>query len=66
MRLEIDPNACVGHGRCYAEAPHSINADDEGRGVVLEADVPDPWHDEVRMAARSCPEQAVVLDEFDS
>jgi ferredoxin len=63
MRLEIDPNACVGHGRCYAEAPHAIDADDEGRGVPLFNDVPQRWQDEARMAAQSCPERAVHLDE---
>jgi ferredoxin len=63
MRLEIDLNACVGHGRCYAEAPHAIDADDEGRGVVLDSEVPEQWHDEARLAAISCPEQAVRLDE---
>lgn len=63
MRLEIDLTACVGHGRCYAEAPHAIDADDEGRGVPLYSEVPDQWHDEVRLAVDSCPEQAVRFDE---
>jgi ferredoxin len=63
MRLEIDLNSCVGHGRCYAEAPHVIDADDEGRGVVLVAEVPTKWHDEARMAMDSCPERAVRIDE---
>ena len=63
MRLEIDLNRCVGHGRCYAEAPHAIDADDEGRGVVLFPQVPDEWQEEARLAAVSCPEQAVRIDE---
>lgn len=63
MRLEIDLNACVGHGRCYAEAPHLIDADDEGRGVILFSGVPEEWQDEARLAADSCPERAVSLDE---
>ena len=63
MRLEIDLNSCVGHGRCYAEAPHAIDADDEGRGVPLCSEVPEQWRDEVRMAVDSCPENAVHIDE---
>jgi ferredoxin len=63
MRLEIDLKACVGHGRCYAEAPHAIDADDEGRGVALFSQVPEEWHKEARLAVESCPEQAVHLDE---
>jgi ferredoxin len=61
MRLEIDLNACVGHGRCYAEAPHAVDADDEGRGVSLFDKLPAQWLDEARLAAESCPEQAVRL-----
>lgn len=63
MRLEIDSNACVGHGRCYAEAPHVLDADDEGKAVALVDVVPDEWLGEARMAVESCPEQAIRLDE---
>lgn len=63
MRLEIDLNACVGHGRCYAEAPQVVDADDEGRAVALCTDVPDRWHIEARLAVDSCPEQAIHLAE---
>lgn len=63
MRLEIDLNSCVGHGRCYAEARHVIDADDEGRGVALFSEVPEQWRDEAHMAVDSCPEQAVRIDE---
>lgn len=54
-------DACVGHGRCYAEAPHAIDADDEGRAVVLVTEVPAQWREEARLAADSCPEQAIQL-----
>ncbi|KRD05752.1 hypothetical protein ASE48_16430 [Mycobacterium sp. Root265] len=63
MRLEIDLTACVGHGRCYAEAPNVIDADDEGRAIALLTEVPDQWHTEARLAADSCPEQAIHLHE---
>lgn len=61
MRLVIDLNACVGHGRCYAEAPQAVDADDEGRGVPRFDELPPQWHDEARLAADSCPEQAVHI-----
>lgn len=56
-------NACVGHGRCYAEAPQLVDADDEGRAVALVVEVPEEWHAEARSAADSCPEQAIHLAE---
>jgi ferredoxin len=62
MRLVIDLNACAGHGRCYAEAPDLVEADDEGRGVVLQTEVPKAMHHQARLAAEGCPEHAVRLE----
>jgi ferredoxin len=63
MRLKIDLGACVGHGRCYAEAPDLVDADDEGRGVILVDEVPDDMQGNGRMAAESCPEHAVHIEQ---
>ncbi|KQY06930.1 hypothetical protein ASD37_12495 [Mycobacterium sp. Root135] len=63
MRMVIDLELCVGHGRCYAEAPDAIDADDEGRAVALLVDIPDSLRGAVHMAAECCPEQAIRVDE---
>jgi ferredoxin len=61
MEIAIDDAACTGHGRCYAVAPALFEPDDDGRGVVLQADVPVDLEDKARAAATSCPERAVQL-----
>jgi ferredoxin len=63
MRLNIDPEKCQGHGRCYSEAPELFEADEDGFGVVRAAQ-----HDRLdgavaRRAIRGCPERAIVLSD---
>jgi ferredoxin len=62
MRLVIDPSACAGHGRCYAEAPQVAEADDEGRGVAVHDVLPSELLDEAKIAAESCPEYAIRVE----
>jgi ferredoxin len=61
MQISIDGDACTGHGRCYSVAPALVQADDDGRGVVARADVPDDLADQARAAVLNCPERAVRL-----
>jgi ferredoxin len=61
MRISIDGDACTGHGRCYSVAPALVQADDDGRGVVVRADVRDDLADQARAALLNCPERAVRL-----
>ena len=35
MKVQIDPERCQGHGRCYDLAPGLFGDDDEGFGQVL-------------------------------
>ena len=64
MRVEIDTEACTGHGRCYMVAPSVFTADDSGFGVVV---IDGPLEAEQLTGARSaeanCPERAVRLVE---
>jgi ferredoxin len=63
-RLSIDPERCVGHGRCYDLAPALFAPeDDEGHARVLVQIVPADQLERARMAVASCPEGAVILDE---
>jgi len=63
MKIRIDTDLCTGHGRCYALAPALFLADDEGNGVVIDADVAPEHEVDARRAAGSCPERAVLLDD---
>jgi ferredoxin len=61
VRLSIDPEACAGHGRCYALFPDLFEGDDEGTGVVT-CPHPSPAQEEAaRLAVVSCPEGAITL-----
>ena len=62
MKISIDSAACSGHGRCYALASALFEPDDEGRGVVLQAQVPTALEQQARRAAAGCPERAVRID----
>lgn len=65
MKLTVDADRCMGHGRCYTVAPVLLSYDDEGfvaiRGLVI--DVPEAQIDAAREAVESCPEQAVAFVE---
>ncbi len=62
MRIEIDSDVCVGHGRCYSLAPELFDSDDAGHGVVVVADVDDPADViSAERAALNCPEMAIRL-----
>ena len=65
MKLTVDFDRCMGHGRCYAVAPDLLTYDEEGfvtiRGQTI--DVPDDQLEAAREAVESCPEQAPALSE---
>lgn len=67
MRVRLDPDACVGHGRCYALAPAHFEPDDLGHCIVMEvdlgADPPDETVARVRRAVDACPEGALTLED---
>lgn len=66
MRVRIDDDLCVGHGRCYALAPELFEPDDIGQGQVIgDGAVPAGQEDAARKAAANCPERAVILEDGD-
>jgi ferredoxin len=63
MRLELDADACVGHGRCYAVAPEVFDADDQGHCVLEIAEVPPEHEAAARAGVVNCPEGALTLED---
>ena len=65
MKVQIDPERCQGHGRCYDLASGLFGDDEEGYGQVLgDGVVPPDLADQARLAVANCPERAVsVLEE---
>lgn len=62
MKLQISPDACQGHGRCYDLAPGLFGEDDEGYGQVLGDGIVSPDRErEARLAVANCPERAIEL-----
>jgi ferredoxin len=65
VKIQINPEACQGHGRCYDLAPGLFGDDDEGYGLVLgDGVVPQQQEREARLAVSNCPERAIeILEE---
>jgi ferredoxin len=64
MRVRVDPSRCQGHTLCAMIAPESFVLDDvDGHASAVDAVVPDEYEVQVREAAQSCPEQAIVIEE---
>jgi ferredoxin len=64
VKLQINPDLCQGHGRCYDLAPDLFGDDEEGFGQVLgDGIVPPDKERDARLAVANCPERAIDLIE---
>jgi ferredoxin len=62
MKVRVDPELCQGHTICAMTAPHLFALDDiDGHAQAIDGDVPTDQETLAKEAARSCPEQAIVL-----
>ena len=63
MKLSVDGEQCMGHGRCYRLMPDLLTSDDEGyvtiRGQLI--DVPADQMELAEDAEATCPEGAISL-----
>ena len=66
MKVVLDSDRCVGHGRCYALAPEVYDADDEGHCLMQFGPddlIPVGLEAKARLGAANCPEQALTVTE---
>jgi ferredoxin len=64
VKVQINPELCQGHGRCYDIAPDLFGDDDEGYGLVLgDGIISQETEHDARLAVLNCPEQAIELSE---
>lgn len=64
MRVHVDEEKCVGHGRCYALAPLVFEPDDIGNGHEIgDGTVAPDQEEQARLAAANCPEAAITVVE---
>lgn len=62
MKVHIDRDKCVGHGRCYSLVPDLFEPDDYGDGHVIgDGQVPEGMESEAELAVANCPEQAISI-----
>ncbi|GAA5056899.1 ferredoxin [Thermocatellispora tengchongensis] len=62
MKVRVDGGLCQGHTLCAMAAPDIFALrDEDGHAYAVNEEVPAGKEDLAREAARSCPEQAVVL-----
>ena len=63
MKVKVDAERCQGHTLCAMIAPKAFQLDDiDGHSSAVHEEVPAELEDQVREAARSCPEQAIFID----
>jgi len=63
VRVRVDPEICVGHGRCYMLAPEVYGEDERGHCQVERAELPRALEAAARLGAESCPEGAISLED---
>lgn len=65
LRVRIDPDRCVGFGRCAVMAPGIITIDqDTNKAVYDEEEGEGADAKQLFAAARSCPTQAIMIEQF--
>ena len=62
MKVRVDSELCVGHGRCYVLAPDVFAPDDFGHCEVVAPEVEGAQADQARIGAENCPERAIFLE----
>jgi ferredoxin len=64
VKVWVDPERCQGHTLCAMIAPDSFQLSDiDGSSSAVNEVVPDDQVEQVREAAQSCPEQAIILSD---
>jgi ferredoxin len=61
IRVGVDADRCVGHGRCYTLAPEVFDADEFGHSIVRVDEVSGEHEARAADAERNCPEDAITL-----
>jgi len=63
MKVRVDSQKCVGHGRCYEIAPDVFLDDERGHCRIERDEVPPGQEAAARRAEANCPEGAIEIDD---
>jgi ferredoxin len=62
VKIRVDPDKCQGHTLCAMVAPALFSLDDiDGHASAVSEQVPPGQESDATAAAKTCPEQAVVV-----
>ena len=63
MKMTVDSELCMGHGRCYRLMPDLLSSDDEGFVTIRDQtiEVPADQWELAEEAVGTCPEEAISL-----
>ena len=61
MKVRVDPDLCVGHGRCYVLAPDVFGPTTSGTARSSSTDVDGALAEQARIGAENCPERAITV-----
>jgi len=62
MRITVDLSRCQGYGNCVGAAPDVFDLGDDGFAIVLEPQPSAERADDVLLAVRMCPVQAIQVE----
>jgi ferredoxin len=63
MRVRVDLDKCVGHGRCYELAPEIFAENERGHCRIRSELVPPGLEAQARLGLANCPEDAITIEE---
>jgi ferredoxin len=63
VKVRVDTDLCVGHGRCYALAPDVFGADDYGHCEIVVESPEGALVDQARLGVENCPERAISIED---
>jgi ferredoxin len=66
LRVVVDRDACVGHGRCYTLAPDVWASDDEGFPELVSEQplATAELQRQARLSVAACPERALSVEQL--
>ena len=63
MKVRVDLDKCVGHGRCYVLAPDVFADDERGYCRLKLETLPPELEAQARLGEENCPESAIALED---
>jgi len=63
VKVRVDLDLCLRHGRCYMLAPDVFGEDEQGSCRIANENVPPELEKQARIGAANCPEDAIEIEE---